>query len=70
MAQDTAVVILNWNGKQLMKEFLPSVATLSQGADVIVADNGSSDGSVEWLKENYPTIRILVFEENHGFAGG
>ena len=70
MAQDTAVVILNWNGKQLMEEFLPSVATLSQGADVVVADNGSSDGSVEWLKENYPTIRVLAFEENHGFAGG
>ena len=70
MAQDTAVVILNWNGKQLMEEFLPSVATLSQGADVIVADNGSSDGSVEWLKENYPSIRVLAFEKNHGFAGG
>ena len=70
MAQDTAVVILNWNGKRLMEEFLPSVATLSQGADVIVADNGSTDGSVEWLKENYPLVRILAFEENHGFAGG
>ena len=70
MAQDTAVVILNWNGKRLMEEFLPSVATLSQGADVIVADNGSTDGSVEWLKENYPLIRVLAFKENHGFAGG
>ena len=70
MAQDTAVVILNWNGKRLMEEFLPSVANLSQGADVIVADNGSTDGSVEWLKENYPLVRILAFKENHGFAGG
>ena len=70
MAQDTAVVILNWNGKRLMEEFLPSVATLSQGADVIVADNGSTDGSVEWLKENYPLVRVLAFKENHGFAGG
>ena len=70
MAQDTAVVILNWNGKSLMKEFMPSVATMSQGADVIVADNGSTDGSVEWLEENYPSIRVLAFKENHGFAGG
>ena len=70
MTQDTAVVILNWNGKRLMEEFLPSVATLSSGADVIVADNGSTDGSVEWLKENYPLVRVLPFKENHGFAGG
>ena len=70
MTQDTAVVILNWNGKRLMEEFLPSVATLSSGADVIVADNGSTDGSVEWLKENYPSVKVLPFKENHGFAGG
>ena len=70
MTQDTAVVILNWNGKRLMEELLPSVATLSSGADVIVADNGSTDGSVEWLKENYPLVRVLPFKENHGFAGG
>ncbi|MBQ3576012.1 MAG: glycosyltransferase family 2 protein, partial [Coprobacter sp.] len=70
MAQDTAVVILNWNGKRLMEEFLPSVATLSQGADVVVADNGSTDGSVEWLNSNYPTVRVLAFDKNHGFAGG
>ena len=70
MAQDTAVVILNWNGKHLMTEFLPSVATLSQGADVVVADNGSTDGSVEWLCENYPQVKLLTFDKNHGFAGG
>ena len=70
MAQDTAVVILNWNGKHLMQEFMPSVSTLSEGADVVVADNGSTDGSVEWLKENYPSVKILSFEKNHGFAGG
>lgn len=70
MVQDTAVVILNWNGKKLMEEFLPSVATLSQGADVIVADNGSTDGSVEWLQANYPSVQVLAFDKNHGFAGG
>lgn len=70
MTQDTAVVILNWNGKKLMEKFLPSVASLSQGADVVVADNGSTDGSVEWLGENYPTVRVLPFEKNYGFAGG
>ena len=51
-----AVVILNWNGLDLMKEFLPSICahTPTDIADVVVADNGSTDGSVEWLKETTP----------------
>ena len=67
-----AIVILNWNGKPLMEEFLPSVIEHSPAtlADVIVADNGSTDDSVDWLKTNYPNIRLIELKENYGFAEG
>lgn len=67
----TAVVILNWNGKEWLRQFLPSVTQYSLSvAEVWVVDNASTDGSVEWLKENYPSVRILCLEKNWGFAGG
>lgn len=66
-----AVVILNWNGKGFLSKFLPSVlATSYNGHEVIIVDNGSTDGSVEFLKENFPNLRIIQFENNLGFAGG
>ncbi|MCM1137138.1 MAG: glycosyltransferase family 2 protein [Duncaniella sp.] len=67
-----AVVILNWNGEKLLSEYLPSVAkyTNNEIADVIVADNGSTDGSVELLKAEFPGVRLIEFEENYGFAEG
>lgn len=67
-----AVIILNWNGKKLMQDFLPSVVRYTDPdlGRVIVADNASSDGSVEWLTEEYPTVSLIRFEENYGFAGG
>ena len=66
------IVILNWNGLDLMKEFLPSICahTPTDIADVVVADNGSTDGSVEWLKRNHPDVILLEMEENHGYARG
>ena len=68
----TAVVILNWNGQKFLTEFLPSVVKYSAGKDVkiIVADNGSTDNSVQFLKENYPEIRLIIFDKNYGFTGG
>ncbi len=67
-----AVVILNWNGKELMKQFLPSVIAHSPAdiADVIVADNGSTDGSTAFLAEYFPMVRALAFDRNYGFAEG
>lgn len=67
-----AVVILNWNGEELMKKFLPSVVahTPQEWAEVIVADNGSTDGSINLLRESFPTVKIIRFEQNHGFASG
>ena len=66
-----AVVILNWNGCKMLERYLPSVVKYSQpDADVIVADNSSTDNSVSWLKNNYPNIRQIRLSDNYGFAGG
>ena len=65
-----AVVILNWNGRAFLEKFLPSVTTLSDGADVWVADNGSTDDSIELIRKLFPTVKILQFDQNYGFTGG
>ncbi len=65
-----AVVILNFNGQKLMERFLPGVIAHTYGAEVIIADNCSTDGSVEWLQSTHPEIRIIEMEENYGFAEG
>lgn len=66
------VMILNWNGEELLKKFLPSAVEYTKGpeVDLIVVDNGSTDGSVSWVKENYPEVRIIEFKKNYGFAEG
>ncbi len=67
-----AVIILNWNGENLLREFLPSVVrhTPDSLADVIVADNGSDDGSLKLLAEDFPMVKVIRFDCNHGFAEG
>ncbi len=67
-----AVVILNWNGRAFLERFLPSVVKNSKdaGVEVWVADNGSTDDSIFFLKENYKTIKIVEFDKNYGFTGG
>lgn len=65
-----AVVILNWNGKQLLEQFLPSVIQYSNEADIYVADNASTDGSVEFLKHHFPKIQIIQNQTNGGYAKG
>ena len=67
----TAVVILNWNGKQFLEKFLPPlIASMNVDSAVYVADNASTDGSVELLKERFPGVRTMLFTKNHGFTGG
>ena len=71
----TAVVILNWNGKDFMKKFIPLILSrtdFSDGSALYVADNGSQDGSVEWLRETWPDgeVRLVCFDCNYGFTGG
>ena len=69
----TAVVILNWNTQGFLRDFLPglvsSVAKVD-GAEVVVADNASTDGSLKIMKEEFPYVRTIAFEKNHGFTGG
>lgn len=66
-----AVVILNWNGKAHLMRFLPSVvSSVEEDDSVIVADNGSTDDSVEWVKQNYPSVGIVQLDRNYGFAEG
>lgn len=68
----TAVVILNYNGEKMLQQFLPSVVeyTPEDIADVVVADNASTDRSLEILKEQFPSVKTLVLDKNYGFAGG
>ncbi|NNE77082.1 MAG: glycosyltransferase, partial [Pricia sp.] len=66
----TAIVILNWNGEVLLERYLPSVIRFSQGADIYVVDNASSDSSVAFLKSQYPDIKVIQNQENGGFAKG
>lgn len=67
-----AVIILNWNGERLLREYLPSVIryTNPELGRVIVVDNHSTDTSVEVMKTEFPQIELICFEENYGFAGG
>ncbi|MGV9014067.1 MAG: glycosyltransferase family 2 protein [Flavobacteriales bacterium] len=68
---DTAIVILNWNGRHWLERFLPTVLEHSaHAARVIVADNGSTDGSVDWLRSNLPAVEVIAMPINEGFAGG
>lgn len=66
----TAVVILNWDGRKLLEEFLPSVMAHSSEATVYVADNASSDDSVSFLQEKYPQVQLLLNKTNGGYAKG
>lgn len=67
-----AIVILNWNGADMLHKYLPSVINNSKvdGVEVIVADNGSTDNSIELLKTEFPNTRLIQFDRNYGFAEG
>ena len=72
----TAVVILNWNGKDFLEKFLPGLILSASGTDregeteVIVADNASTDGSMEMMESRFPGIKTIRFDRNYGFTGG
>ena len=65
-----AIVILNWNGKKLLEEFLPSVVRFSSEATIYVADNNSTDESISFLTETYSEVKIIQNKENGGYAKG
>ena len=71
MAPKVAIVILNWNGQVYLQRFLPSVlATRYGNCEIIVADNGSTDNSISWLREQHPGVRVIIMPQNGGFAKG
>lgn len=67
-----SVVILNWNGKKLLEQFLPSIFQYTNLAiaDIVIADNCSTDDSISFVKEAYPEAKLILLEENYGFAEG
>lgn len=68
--KDIAVVILNWNGKMLLEQFLPSVIKYSNDAIIYVADNASTDDSVVFVSEHFPTVQLIQNTKNGGYAKG
>ncbi len=68
----TAVVILNWNGEKYLQQFLPVLIkyTTNREIEIIVADNASTDSSLLVMKEQFPTVRTIVLDQNYGFASG
>lgn len=70
--KQTSVVILNWNGAKLLKQFLPTLLkhTQTDDCEVVVADNCSSDNSVEVMRQQFPNVRLILLDKNYGFAEG
>jgi GT2 family glycosyltransferase len=66
----TAVVILNYNGEKLLQKFLPSVLQFSPGAQIIIADNNSSDQSIAFVQRISPDVKVIQLDKNYGFCGG
>ena len=68
--KQVGVIILNWNGAELLRRYLPTViaGTDAAIADVIVADNGSTDNSLKVLQEEFPEVKMLKFDKNYGFC--
>ena len=65
-----AIVILNWNGRKMMEKYLPSVLEHSKEAEVYIADNNSSDDSLEWLRIYINKVKVIKLDQNYGFADG
>ena len=67
---NTAIVILNWNGIKWIKKFLPTIIEKSNEANIYIADNASSDESVDFVNNNYPSVKIIQNSSNEGYAKG
>ena len=72
-ATAASVVIPNWNGRDLLEKYLPSIVTALAGNpanEIVVVDNGSTDGSAEFVRRNFPQVHLVALEKNLGFGGG
>lgn len=67
---DLSVALLNYNGKHHLETYLPSVVKFSAPYEIILIDNGSTDGSLQYVRENYPFIKVIAYDQNYGFCGG
>lgn len=67
---NVAIVILNWNGKNWLEKFLPTVIEHSQNAEIYVIDNSSTDDSILFVNDHFPSVKVILNDKNHGFAGG
>jgi GT2 family glycosyltransferase len=66
-----AIVILNWNGQKFLSQFLPAIVQYAPAySEIVIADNASTDSSISFLKNNYPTIKIIQNNDNGGFSKG
>jgi len=70
LADQVAVVILNYNGRKYLERFLPDVMLHSGKASVYIVDNGSTDGSTDFVESQYPAAGLIKFEKNFGYSGG
>ena len=67
----TAIIILNWNGEKLLEQFLPSVVEFTaKQAEIYIADNNSTDNSIDFITENFPSVKIIKNAINGGYAKG
>ena len=66
----TAIVILNWNGEKMLRTYLAGVEKYKGDAEVFVADNASTDGSLSYLRDNHPGVKLMILDKNYGFAEG
>jgi GT2 family glycosyltransferase len=64
------IVILNWNGIELLKTYLPSVVEHSRDHLIYLADNASTDDSIKWTQDTYPEVQVIAMDKNRGYAGG
>src|SRR5262245_64243724 len=73
-ANTTTIIIVNWDGKHLLAECLPALIEAVQhdgrNHDILVVDNGSADGSVDFVRENFPCVNVLPLDRNYGFSEG
>ncbi len=71
--RQASIVIPNWNGRDLLEKYLPSVVAAAEqrpGSEVIVVDNGSTDGSAKFVRDQFPQVRLIALDRNLGFGGG